>query len=117
MKQLLLCPLFVLLVSGCGKTDRSALDCAAASDAIKLEYATDPANARKVDYTIRYTGDVAITSVTFDYGDGKAESLAVLTGTHTYAQPGSYTVKATLTLQNSSGEICAITPAKRITIY
>ncbi|SHM74785.1 hypothetical protein SAMN05444266_110215 [Chitinophaga jiangningensis] len=115
MKQVSL--LLFLLLSACGKSERQDVDCPGESNAVKFDYVTDPANSRKVDYTISYTGDISITSITFDYGDGKTESLSVLTGSHTYAQPGVYIVKATLTLQNSTGVICAITPAKRVTIF
>ncbi|MBV7532497.1 PKD domain-containing protein [Chitinophaga sp. sic0106] len=115
MKQLSF--FLLLLFTACGKTEHTDIDCLGESNSVKFEYAQDPANARKFDYTISYTGDIVITSITFDYGDGKTESLSVLKGTHTYTQPGSYIVKATLTLQNSTGVICAITPAKNVTIY
>ena len=50
-----------------------------------------------VDGATSSDADGSIASYTFDYGDGTVETSATPTGSHTYAAPGTYSMRLTVT--------------------
>ncbi len=100
----------------CSKDDvKKGIDCVAESLNVHLKNTTDPANAKKMDYAIDYTGSYTLTSVVWTYGDGTTETVTGPTVSHIYPAAGTYTVKAVVNIKNGN-ETCSSSPTRSVTI-
>lgn len=116
-KVVVLFSVFVALVSfSCGDDLEKAVDCVTESALLELSHTTDAANAKKIDFEIKYTGEYTVSSVKWTFGDGSAEqTVSGKTVSHTYTTAGSYSVKADITIKKGSSS-CNQSKTKTVTV-
>lgn len=106
----------LLLGSSCSKSDiEKGIDCFGESFFMKFKHTTDPANAKKVDFVAKYTGEYEFQSVKWTFGDGTSETTTGKTVSHTYTTAGTYNVKADITIKHGKAS-CTSSPIKSVTV-
>lgn len=87
-----------LLFLGCSKDDgKDVVDCIGQSLFADVHHTNE--GGTNVNLNVSYKGSHTLkNTITWDYGDGKVETVNGTTTSHTYAQPGSYKVKASVSL-------------------
>lgn len=113
--KLVILMLAVILSVSCKKNAEKVVDCFGESLFVHVDHTADSQNARKVNFSVRYSGKLTATYTTIDYGDGQSAQGVTGTVAHTYASPGKYTVKAHVTLNTGTGT-CTVSPTKEVTI-
>jgi PKD repeat protein len=78
--------------SSCSKSAETVVDCIAEALMVSVNHNVSPTNSKEILFNISYSGTLTISSVTWNYGDGKTETLNGTSATHTYSQAGPYTV-------------------------
>lgn len=110
LHRLVIFALLTLLLSACGGGGGNSSEAITANFTASAESGKAPLPV-SFDASGSTTPNVAITLYGWDFGDGATES-GVITTTHTYSSPGSYTV--TLTITDTAGETANST--KTITV-
>lgn len=114
-KKWVWCLVLLAFFAGCKKTTEQVIDCFAESLLVGVHVNVSAANAKQVVTELRYAGDQPIASITWEYGDGSTETTTNLTGNHTYAVAGMYTIKAKVTFRKGKSS-CQVDPTKTVTI-
>lgn len=105
-----------IFVTSCGKDiEESIVDCLGESAFVTLKHAADAADAKKINYTIEYSGSGTLKSVKWTFGDGKTETVNGPTVSHTYASAGAYNVQADATVAINKSN-CTSTHKKGVTV-
>lgn len=93
--------MFVFILS-CRKSVDEAVDCLGESFLLSFTHSVAPTNSREIRFTVNYTGTHDLTSVTWDYGDGSTQAVNAPGVVHIYTAPGTYEVKANITLKRGN---------------
>lgn len=124
MKRLLLsCPwpviriagmMLLFLVIACSGDDDASqvIDCEQEADLIQIEDDSQQ-GGMTVQFSIQYSGDLRITAVNWDFGDGTKDSGTTVS--HLYINSGTYEVEA-LVLLGSGGSECLVVPVTTVNI-
>ncbi|MHA3788679.1 PKD domain-containing protein [Flavobacterium hauense] len=103
-------------LGSCGNDDGNVIDCLGENLFMDVSHTVDTEDPHKISFTYSYNGEKTLDSkINWDYGDGKKETLTGTTATHTYAQPGKYTVKIQPTVRAGGGS-CSPELERHITI-
>ena len=105
----------IFVSSSCSKSAETVVDCIAESLLVSMQHEAAPTNSKEIHFNITYSGSFSFSSVTWDFGDGKSETVNVTSTIHTYTQPGTYSVKAKVNLKKGNGT-CAPEPVKSVTV-
>ncbi|TPG36390.1 PKD domain-containing protein [Flavobacterium pectinovorum] len=113
----IVCIVAVLVLGySCSKSDvEKGIDCFGESFFMKFKHTTDPANVKKVDFVVDYTGSYEFKSVKWNFGDGTSETTTSKTLSHIYTTAGTYNVKADITIQHGKAT-CTASPIKSVTV-
>ncbi len=110
-----LCVAGSTFISGCKKVTESAVDCFAESLLVSVRANTDATNSKLVNFEAHYIGDLSVSSVVWDFGDGTSQTATSTTSSHTYLKAGNYTVKAKVALLHN-GSTCTPEPTQSIVV-
>lgn len=102
-------------LSGCKKAMESAVDCIGESFFVSLKTVANADNPKIVNLEVHYSGSHTFTSVNWTYGDGATAESTTTSTQHTYTTAGSYTVKASVSIQKN-GSTCTSDHTKVIVI-
>lgn len=100
---------------GCKKVAESAVDCFGESLLVSVKADADASNSKLINFEARYIGDLSVSSVVWDFGDGTSQTATSTTSSHTYLKAGNYTVKAKVALLHN-GSTCTPEPTKSIVV-
>ncbi|MFH6993329.1 PKD domain-containing protein [Flavobacterium sp. FlaQc-48] len=103
------------ITNSCSEQLEAITNCLGESAQVEIKYSLDPVNARKINYSIKYTGSGTLNSVKWTFGDGTTETVTGTKVTHTYETVGSYEVIADIKLRKETID-CNITPKKVVTV-
>lgn len=110
----LMLSVFVFELNSCSKSeDEHVVDCFGDSVLTQLKHTVDDGNPKEIDYSIQYSGSSTVSSVKWDFGDGKTATGTSVT--HQYTAAGTYEVKADVTFAKD-GSSCTVSPKKSITV-
>jgi len=101
------------MVNSCRKEEEAIVNCLGESILTSLKHQTSTSNVKQIDLEIGYSGDKAVTSINWDFGDGNKTTTTVRTTSHTYATAGTYEVKADVNLDNGK---CTVSPKRSVTV-
>ncbi len=105
--------LFGYLTTACSSDDvESVIDCLGESAFTRIDVENDDGD-RTVNFSISYTGDLSLRSVSWDFGDGNSGSGT--STSHTYSDAGSYSVKAKVELRDG-GKTCEPEISRTVTV-
>lgn len=111
----LLCLTALILTSSCEKATESLINCIGESLLVTIQATPDATDPKKVQFSIKYTGSLTMSTITWDFADGSPVAEGAASTTHTYAVAGSYLVSATVKLQKANST-CVPNPQKNITV-
>lgn len=115
-KIILLVAVLGLTFSSCHKDDGEGIvDCFGDSILLIIHHSEDPSNTHIVNFTMHYSGSNTITGIDWNFGDGQTAHSTGTTISHTFASPGTFTVKGNTTLNKTSGN-CTVNVPKEITV-
>lgn len=91
----------ITLTVSCGKED-DIVDCFGESLLLSIHHYKSAENLKEVNFTVKYSGDHPFdNTVKWNFGDGTpVQTFTGKEAKHTYQNPGSYTAKATVSLNN-----------------
>jgi len=108
MKKALLlffCTVSVIVTVSCNDDDaESAADCLNEASFLNVNHSANSENPMIVDFWVAYSGVYSLdSSIKWDFADGTpVQSVNGTTVSHTFSSPGTYTVKAKISLNNGS---------------
>lgn len=104
MKKYLFLLSAVFALGACSKDDgENALDCLADAIYVDVHHSASAENPRIINLNVSYDGDNTLdNTIEWDYGDGNTQTVTGASTSHTYSQPGTYTVKASVSVNNGS---------------
>ena len=105
----------IILTSSCKKAAESIINCIGESLLVTIQATPDSIDPKKIQFSIRYTGSLTMSTITWDFADGTPVAEGAASTSHTYATAGSYLVLATVKLQKGSST-CVPKPQKNITV-
>lgn len=105
----------ITVAAGCRKTSEKVIDCLAESILTSVHTTVDGTNPKLVHIEAKYSGSHRVTSVKWEYGDGKTATTSTLTSDYTYTTPGTYTIKANVSISNNGGS-CTVSPTRQVTV-
>jgi PKD repeat protein len=113
-KILLLSIVFFVTNSCTEEQIDSITNCWGQSSKVEIQYFSDPLNAKKITYSVKYEGSGSLSYIIWTFGDGKkdGENLKVA---HTYQAAGTYEVQADVTIIKD-GENCTVTEKETVKI-
>lgn len=110
--SILLSVLFLCLAA-CSKDDaEDVTDCIGESLLSTFNHSEAVDNVKQINFTIFHSGEPAISSVNWNFGDNKTQTSNSGTISHTYTQAGTYKVSYTVHLNNS----CSFDKTHNITV-
>lgn len=111
--KLLLAVFTVSLSVSCEKAEESIVNCLFEQALLDVHHSVSDENPLQVDLNVTYYGSETFDGyVIWDFGDGTpAQVLLGKDASHTYASGGTYTVKATLKINNGS---CTFSPTETV---
>ena len=105
----------LLTAFSCSKSEEEHIgDCLSDPIYSELKHTTDPADPKKINFSLVYTGERTLSNVKWTFGDGQTASGATVS--HTYTAAGTYEVKAELTTKDGNSSECSHTKNKSITV-
>lgn len=109
--------LAVFFMVSCGKdVEESVVDCLGESILVSsIEHSADANNPKIINYSISYSGEGSVNSITWTFGDGKTETVNGLTVSHTYAAANGYNVQADVQVKINKST-CTVTKKKGVTV-
>lgn len=104
MKKALLPLVSFFLIVACSKDDgKDAVDCFADALFVDGHHSASAENPHTINFNVTYSGTNTLdNTIKWDYGDGNVQTVAGVTTSHTYTQPGTYAVKASVSVNNAS---------------
>lgn len=105
----------IILTASCKKATESLINCIGESLLVTIQAAPDATDPKKIQFSIRYTGSLTMSTITWDFADGTPVAEGAASTSHTYAAAGSFLVSATVKLQKGSST-CVPKPQKNITV-
>lgn len=104
MKKSLFVLLSIFALGACSKDDeKDAIDCFADALFVDAHHSASTEDPHTINFNVSYNGENTVDkSIKWDYGDGTTNTVNGLTTSHTYSQPGTYTVKASVSVNNGS---------------
>lgn len=99
MKKLFFLCSTLLILCSCSKDDgKDIVDCIGESLFVNVKHTVED---ETVNFKVEYSGQSTLkNTVTWDFGDGKVETITGNMATHIYSQSGSYKVKASVSIEN-----------------
>lgn len=114
MKALSIVFIIAFTFFSCSDDDvKSGIDCIAESAYIHFSSSPDPDDSHTITFSVSYTGEMTLTSVKWEFGDGQSVTTEEHTVTHTYTNSGEFTAKANVELNNGQ---CGSSHTRTITI-
>lgn len=114
--KLIGCVLIAFIIfAGCKKSSKAVVDCFGESLKVSVHVTISSTNSKQITTEVKYWGSKKVSGVKWEYGDGSTESTTGLTGSHTYAAGGAYTIKARVTFTEGKSS-CEVDPTKNINI-
>ena len=112
----LILALVVIGASSCNKDEESIIDCLGESFFLNVHHEAAAENPKQINFSVSYSGDhTPGKTVKWNFGDGTpVQTVTGLTASHTYATAGSYTAKATVTLNKGA---CSFDPEEPVTVH
>ncbi|WP_333663140.1 PKD domain-containing protein [Chishuiella changwenlii] len=93
------------IISSCSDDDvKEAVDCLGENLLLSIDYTTASENNQQINFTLSYYGDKTLDkTVKWDFGNGAPVQTSTGTTTsYTYTAPGTYHVKANISLNNGN---------------
>lgn len=115
MKNIFYILLIAIMCSTCSKQIEDVIDCFGESLLLDVHHHNVQTDPKQVNFNVTYSGDHNLdTTIKWNFGDGTpSQNVSGVSTSHTYSTAGSYTVKATITLNNKS---CSYDVAESVTI-
>ncbi len=100
----------LLAISCTVEETKRIFSCLGEAELVSIQSRNDNGD-RSVNFSISYTGDMSVGTVTWVFGDGSTGSGT--STSHTYSEAGSYTVQASVNLSDNDN-YCK--PQKSVTV-
>lgn len=104
----------LFLLSSCNNDDdgQGVIDCVREAALVQIADDNDQ-GGMTVEFQVQYSGDLSVTAVNWDFGDGTKGSGSTVS--HLYINSGTYSVQALVDL-SSGPTLCTAEPSTTITI-
>lgn len=115
-KSLLLLSLAVIAITACSKSEAGdVIDCLGFSFYLNAHHSAAEGNPKLINFNVTNTNTEhpLNDNIRWDFGDGNVKTVTGTTVSHTYAQPGTYNAKASVSLQGTG---CSYDLKENVTI-